>query len=239
MFSDNKAFRIALIISAIVHGSIIVLPHIKLLPPFNQNNKSELTYLKTKTDDQLKLQRQLIKRNISPKEKPLPLRDIIKPVPPKWDESLYKSNAPRPLSSLFTKERLFKKPDDFLTNKPQLSKPDVIAIKKKIALTPVELKKITSPSYISYYQIVREKIRRCAYQNYTSQDTGEVYISFVIASDGNLINAKVIEEKSTPNSYLKEIALKSLKDASLFPAFPKDLDYPELSFNVIISFEIE
>jgi len=35
------------------------------------------------------------------------------------------------------------------------------------------------------------------------------------------------------------VAEKSIFDASPFPAFPKDLDYPELSFNVIISFQIE
>lgn len=123
--------------------------------------------------------------------------------------------------------------------KPVSLKPDIIAVKKKITLPPIELDKINNPSYISYYQIIREKIKRTAYQNYTRAEVGEVYLSFIISKDGYLNEAQLIEEKSSPNSYLKEIASRSIKDASPFPAFPKELDYPQLSFNVVISFEIE
>jgi TonB family protein len=86
---------------------------------------------------------------------------------------------------------------------------------------------------------VREKIRRAAYQNYTRIETGEVYVSFIISNDGYLKEIKLIPEKSSPIPYLRETALKSIKEASPFPNFPKDLDYPQLSFNVVISFEIE
>ncbi|MDP2943729.1 MAG: TonB family protein [Candidatus Omnitrophota bacterium] len=233
MYSDNKIFRIALFVSLIVHGGIVFLPHLRLMSPIDESKKMELTYLKAKSEEAIKLKNQLPRRDIRYKERfSTGQGSNLKAPLPKWEDFAYKVNAAnRPLP--------FSRQDNFVTNKPQLSKPDVIAVKKKIALTPLELNKITNPSYISYYQIVREKIRRCAYQNYTSQDTGEVYISFVIAADGNLTNAKVIDEKSTPNNYLKEIAIKSLQSASAFPAFPKDLDYPELTFNVIISFEIE
>lgn len=124
--------------------------------------------------------------------------------------------------------------------KPISLKPDIIAVKKKITLPPVEMDKINNPSYINYYQIVREKIRRTAYQNYTRAETGEVYLSFIISRDGYLKEVQLNEEKSSGNSYLKEIASRSVKDASPFPVFPKELvDYPQLSFNVVISFEIE
>jgi TonB family protein len=123
--------------------------------------------------------------------------------------------------------------------KPVLIKPDIIAIKKKITLPPIDLDKINNPSYISYYQIVREKIKRAAYQNYTRTEVGEVYLSFIISSDGYLNELQLKEEKSTASPYLKEIALHSIKDASPFPNFPQELDYPQLSFNVVISFEIE
>lgn len=241
MYSDNRIFRIALFVSLIVHGGIVFLPHFRSMFSVDESKKMELTYLKTKNEEAIKLKNQLPRRDIRYKERFSTRQgsDLKAPFP-KWEDFAYKTKAVnRPLPSPFVKEKLFRGHDNFVTNKPQLSKPDVIAVKKKIALTPLELNKITNPSYISYYQIVREKIRRCAYQNYTSQDTGEVYISFVIAADGNLTNAKVIDEKSSPNTYLKEIAVKSLESASAFPAFPKDLDYPELTFNVIISFEIE
>ena len=132
-----------------------------------------------------------------------------------------------------------------MPNKPlELSKPsfassEITAIKKKITLPAIEMAKIDNPSYISYYQIVREKIRRSAYQNYTHNETGEVYASFIITNDGDIKDARLAEEKTRANDYLKSIALKSIKDASPFPNFPKELDYPQLSFNIIISFEIE
>lgn len=124
-------------------------------------------------------------------------------------------------------------------SKPAFVKPDIIAIKKKITLPPVKTEKFDNPTYMSYYQIVREKIKRAAYQNYARDDTGEVYLSFIISSDGYLKEVQLIEEKSSPIPYLKEIALRSIKDASPFPNFPKELDYPYLSFNVVVSFEIE
>jgi len=73
------------------------------------------------------------------------------------------------------------------------------------------------------------KIRRCAYQNYSRTETGEIYLSFVIGQDGSLRDLRLVEEKSTPNYYLRDIALRSIRAASPFPAFPKELDYPQLS----------
>jgi len=124
-------------------------------------------------------------------------------------------------------------------NKPVFLGPDAVSSKKKINLPNVDLDKINNPSYISYYQIVREKIKRAAYQNYNRQDTGEVYLSFIIAKDGKLMDSRLVEERSSAEAYLRQIALRSLKDASPFPEFPKSLDYPSLSFNIVISFEIE
>lgn len=123
--------------------------------------------------------------------------------------------------------------------KPTFASSELIAIKRKIALPPIEMARIDNPSYISYYQIVREKIRRSAYQNYTHNQTGEVYISFIISNDGFIKDVRLIEEKTKAFDYLKSISLKSVKGASPFPNFPKELDYPQLSFNIIISFEIE
>lgn len=124
-------------------------------------------------------------------------------------------------------------------SKPIFSSSAMTAIKKKINLPAIEIAKIDNPSYISYYQVVREKIRRSAYENYTHNETGEVYVSFIIFNDGYLKEARLVEERTTAKEYLKSIALRSIKDSSPFPNFPKELDYPQLSFNIIISFEIE
>ena len=123
--------------------------------------------------------------------------------------------------------------------KPAANKPDISVLKKRISLAPVEMNKINNPSYVSYYNLVREKIRRAAYQNYSHAETGEVYLAFLISNPGVLNNVRLIEEKSSGDIYLREIAMRSIRDAAPFPPFPKDLDYPQLSFNVIISFTIE
>ena len=58
-------------------------------------------------------------------------------------------------------------------------------------------------------------------------------------SDGNLKDVRYIEDKSSPSYYLKDVSMRSIREAAPFPAFPNDLDYPQLSFNVIISFQID
>jgi TonB family protein len=134
-----------------------------------------------------------------------------------------------------------KLPPDQAVIKPAVTRTDdVMSVKKKITLPPVDMEKMNNnPSYVSYYQFVREKIRRAVYQNYSRDDTGEVYLSFIISSNGILREVRLIEEKSSVNYYLRETALRSIRDASPFPSFPEELDYPQLSFNVIISFEFE
>jgi len=128
---------------------------------------------------------------------------------------------------------------EFSFPKPALMKTDVIPVKKKITLPPLELDKINNPTYLSYYQIVREKIKRAAYQNYTGQEVGEVTVSFIILKDGALENLMLVEEKSSGSAYLRDIALRSIRNASAFPPFPAELDYPRLSFNISITFEVE
>ncbi|MGE5307676.1 MAG: energy transducer TonB [Deltaproteobacteria bacterium] len=124
--------------------------------------------------------------------------------------------------------------------KPFSAKDALPSFKKKVTLPAIEMGKVNnSPSYTGYYELVREKIRRAAYQNYGQTETGEVYLAFVIGSDGRVKNVSYKEDRSTPSYYLKDIAMRSIQEAAPFPAFPQDLDYPQLSFNVIISFQYE
>ena len=118
-------------------------------------------------------------------------------------------------------------------------KPEIVSAKKKISFLSVDKEKAHNPTYTSYYQVVREKIKHAAYQGYTRTEMGEVYLSFVISSDGDLKQTRIVDDKSSFSPYLREIALKSVKNACPFPKFPKELDYPQLSFNVIVSFAIE
>jgi TonB family protein len=228
MFSD-RTFQIALILSLITHGIILTQAsnlNLHLFPKNKKEQNLEVSYIKPIPEAEKPF------KTIEPKKEPL-----LK-LPSKI--TALKTSPP----PFIDKESIFKKSKDivsgkFAFTKPALIKPDVIAVKKKITLPPIDLDKVDNPSYISYYQIVREKIRRAAYQNYTRVEVGEVYLSFTILSNGSLKELRLTEEKSSPSSYLREIALRSIKEASPFPNFPKELDYPILSFNVVISFEIE
>jgi len=226
MFS-NRVFQIAFLVSLIAHGVILFQnPNFTLFPQNKNEQKLELSYVKTPQEKKTEPRNQL------PNKEPflkLPANIAMdKKIPPPFidKEDIFRANKAMV-------------PQDTAFAKPTFIKLDIIPIKKKITLPPIDMDKINNPSYISYYQIVREKIRRAAYQNYTRAETGEVYLSFIIASNGYLKDVRLIEEKSFSTDYLKEIAVKSIRDASPFPNFPKELDYPHLSFNVVISFEIE
>lgn len=112
-------------------------------------------------------------------------------------------------------------------------------IAEKIEIPP-ELPRDKENLYLNYYESIREKIRRFVINNYPHYIAcGEVYLYFVLLSNGKLKELKIVEEKSSQNKMLKKIAKRSVVQASPFPAFPEDLQQSQLSFNVIISFELE
>lgn len=127
-----------------------------------------------------------------------------------------------------------KEPLEELVKLPQLK-----AKQAKIVIPP-ELPKEKEALYLNYYQTIRKKIRRLVVQNYPRFIAcGEVCLYFVLLSNGELKEIKIVEERSCQNQLLKEIAKRSIQQASPFSAFPKDLNQAHLSFNVIISFETE
>lgn len=227
MFSE-RPFQITFLISAVIHAAIFLqTPNLGILPKHNKGPDLEVTYLKS-----VKETKAASNTARTASQQPLNIPSKI---------TAENKDAPPPFVN---KEDIFKAGRDAASrqavfNKPMLVKPDIIAVKKKITLPPVEMDKINNPSYISYYQLVREKIRRAAYQNYSRAETGEVYLSFIISSGGSLKQVQLRQDKSSPDAYLRDIAQRSIKEASPFPSFPKELDYPQLSFNVVISFEIE
>jgi len=113
--------------------------------------------------------------------------------------------------------------------------------KRSVSVPVLHSDKITNPKYINYNDQIRNKIENRAYFYADSPDfqSGEVYLTFVLLANGQLRETKIIESKTRANDYLKTIGLRSIKESSPFPPFPKDLNYPELTFNVIISFEVK
>ena len=219
-------FPVTLLLSIGIHGVILSQSSGFELSSVNTRLKNlEIHYLKEK------LPAPVVTKVPLPKREPflnLPSRIAMRNTPPPFsggDASAGgNKQVPNPKPSV---------------KKPALNRPDLASMRRKISLPPIDMERIKNPSYISYYQFVREKIKRAAYQNYTTYKTGEVYLSFILSSDGYLRQVRLIEEKSSPSEYLREIAMNSIRAASPFPGFPKELNYPQLSFNVVISFELE
>ncbi len=111
-------------------------------------------------------------------------------------------------------------------------------VERRVSVPPLKSEKINNPVYLNYYQLVRNRIKGEAYKNYSEYDSGKVYLAFVLLSNGTLKQINLIEEKTDANAYLRNIGLKSIKNSTPFPPFPENLKYPELSFNVVISFEV-
>jgi TonB family protein len=249
MISD-RLFRLTLIVSILVHG-VIILPRANFNPftPAPKVQEIAVRYIKEN------LLTKPLSKNSSEQSRPRLMPDpepflnldsktisATKRAPLPYIEQGGSSSGSKASSGTLESRSLISgssshKPSGF--SKPTFVNSQVLAIKKKITLPAIEMAKIDNPSYINYYQIVREKIRRSAYRNYMHNETGEVYLSFIISNDGLIRDVRLAEEKTIVNDYLKNIALRSIRDASPFPNFPKELDYPQLSFNIIISFEIE
>ena len=113
--------------------------------------------------------------------------------------------------------------------------------KREISVPVLKSEKITNPKYLDYNDRLRAKIQARAYSYIDDPafQNGDVYLTFVLQSDGQLKQIKIIDSKTHANEYLRSVGLRSIKESNPFPAFPKDLSYPELSFNVVISFEVK
>ncbi len=238
MFSQQPLLT-AVTLSIIVHLVILLqIPALRFVSRQTKSRQVEITYIENK---------KAAAKLAGPAGRKTGLKGRHEPL--MRLPSIITASAPKVVPSPFAdKQELFNKKigmnnrqNERLFTKPSLLKPDIGAVKKKITLSPPQesLNKINSPSYIGYFQLTRERVKRILYQRYTYTEEGEVYLSFIVANDGSIREIRVNEEKSSNSPYLREIAVASVKEAAPFPAFPKDLEYPELSFNVIVSFEVE
>ncbi len=126
--------------------------------------------------------------------------------------------------------------DTLQTERKELTRQDIFDV--KIPDIPGEIFK--TPEYKSYYQIIREKIRKYAYFNYKRLNEGEVYLTFTLSPSGEVSELSINDQRSVDNDYLRSIAQRSVREASPYPPFPEKLKAnKKLSFNVIISFELK
>jgi len=151
------------------------------------------------------------------------------------NDTLLKYHTPPPyLDDLFIKKEFIDKKNDLALDKPVILDNNLKNIIFSKLPEEKELKK--NPAYMDYYHLIREKIRANAYRNYNLDETGEVFLTFIILKNGQLLSL-YLNEYSIDNKELIAISLKSIKDAAPFPPFPKTLNYPKLQFNVSIHFK--
>jgi len=224
---SGKVFQISLALSILTHGVILCQnSHLNILKAEKIEKNVSVNYVK----NSVKMEKisDIAFKKIEPPLNTAAKTSLNKINPPPFTEKT--AEAVNEGASHSVERKI---------DKPAFINPDTATYRKKITLPQLPEEKITNPLYINYYQIVREKIRRTAYQNFTGTDTGEVYLSFIISKSGGLKDIRIAEEKSTSNEYLQKTALRSVRESSPFPEFPDALNYAELSFNVVIAFEIE
>lgn len=95
------------------------------------------------------------------------------------------------------------------------------------------------PVLLSYFSAIREQIQKTANrQTWLTGETTEglIYVSFVLASTGQLYSAGILSDRSAPSRFLQEIALKIIKTSSPFPPFPPSLSEPSRTVVVPLEF---
>lgn len=93
---------------------------------------------------------------------------------------------------------------------------------------------LTTAFYYGYKQLVTNRIGELAKRNYLPGKNGEVVLSFRIASSGKLIGEPRVIKSS--DDALVSPSVKTVKDSSPFPSFPAELDKPEETFIVSLSY---
>ncbi|MBI4436970.1 MAG: hypothetical protein HY590_06150 [Candidatus Omnitrophica bacterium] len=93
------------------------------------------------------------------------------------------------------------------------------------------------PIFLTYYQEIRERIRKNLFAYYRSgRQEGNVTLNFVLFSNGQLKKVKAVEKEKPSHPALREIAMRSVIDASPFPPFPNGFKRPSASLWVRVTF---
>lgn len=93
--------------------------------------------------------------------------------------------------------------------------------------------------YVSYYQLIRGKIRDRLRDNYkASVRDGNVFVRFILSADGKLVSVRIDgASDSAAGAKIADLAMRSVKEAAPFPEFPKALSLPQMSFDLAINFK--
>lgn len=229
---QEDSLKTTLLLSLIIHVAILAsLPFFKSVPSKKELTTLEVTY-RHFTQKISKQNRHGISRELLT-ERPRELPKAELPQDRPKIEQAHKIDL----------TKLFKPRESISVPKPQTLKQAPRVKKIRLKNPPVETSK--DPAYLTYRDIIRRKIQDSVYyysDQYSYFDNpreGSIFVSFTVTSDGKLKGLSISEDKSSTDILLKKIATMAINNASPFQKFPKELNYPERSFNLEISFEIE
>ncbi|HQO57504.1 MAG TPA: hypothetical protein PLT76_02125 [Candidatus Omnitrophota bacterium] len=227
MIPETRIFRCSMITSGLLHGLVFAsLFYGQFYYVKNTPKITEIVYQKKIQDPaQVQVPRQEIK----------PLKEEPSAPPPKIFTPQDMSSVPMKLS------QNPKAPVQFSKQKKLPAPLSSLDSKRQIFVPVLSSEKISNPNYMNYQQHIRNKIKSQAniFKDDPRFQSGEVYLTFVLGADGQLKDIRIIDQKTRASEFLRRVSLRSIKEASPFPPFPFELKYPELPFNVSISFVMD
>lgn len=225
--TEDKVFKLAFVISIIIH-SFLILPW-RMLP------------LKEKKVDKDSKKLNIVYRPMQFKKRLPKKKAQIK------TDSLVKKGAflkgnsqpKRKVSDNKSKPKVIKvdkeKKEAILEKNEKFASRDEQMIPLGIEQVPAK----QQPAFIEYYRFIRDKIEVVAQSNRPEHfKEGKVNIIFKLNSEGKLLDMIINEEESSPDEVLRFTAMESIRRASPFPPFPEGLTAKKLEFRITIEFHI-
>ena len=230
-YLERKVFVIALVTSCLIHILAMVCllfakfyqhkpEEVKKLEVVYQSKVSEPQEPEAKRDDGDQI-----------KERPLLAQPQMLTKKAKADRSLFQEPQKEPMKWEPQKQALTESPKPAVpSGKRQITVPMLASVKGEHV-----------QGLDAYENRIRNKIKNRAYffVDDPALKNGQVYLTFVLDAQGRLKQVKIVDEKTQANNYLRQIGLRSVQESQPFPPFPANLSFPELTFNVLISFEVE
>ncbi|MCX5687166.1 MAG: hypothetical protein NTV71_00730 [Candidatus Omnitrophica bacterium] len=240
---ENKSFQLAVLVSVLLHFTVFLsAPYVGVLPKKQPFEPIKVAYLKVKEKE---LSEKLVSKKLDS-----PHYQVLPPIAPEALPEVRKEDIANPFpvfesqSQTVPKQEQAKKEEPTVeTIGPGSSGRAIIGGKGDKFETVVNNEKDNGrkATYISYYRSVREKIRYYADKNYIKEGSasqGEIFLSFVVTSGGELLHIMIIDARSAEDLLLRNLAINSIRDASPFSAFPQGMNHDQITFNVVISFEL-
>ena len=223
---SDKIFINALIVSFILHVFIFVpLPHIGRSTKIHLPEETEFVY---RPQRKIPIHSKLIAEK--PTEKPIVSAKSEK----LQGQAGSASQPPKPEVKSQTPEKIIPRASpisEAVSIKPTTPDASMLIADDKKDFS-------SEPVYLDYYNAVRSQIYRSAQANkpYYFME-GAVTLVFTLSRTGGLLNAGIIQEKSTKNPVLQKHALSSIEHAASFSPFHESMKEQQLTLRITISFE--